>query len=247
MTAPTRGLGSPRGPRAASSMARRISATSRSRCAVLTSPSAMSCPSHSTPVRASSGAPTVGYGHGKGSGAGGSTICRFTLCLTSHSGGADSANDLKSPRLTYRRPRGSENGRRCCYLSSGLSPSAQEFHLVHRPLAAVGSRTLTAGSELHRSRSTCLQYAIADVRPLQTDSQIRLKPVRSSSISRFPQPAGAAPVRRGLVTAVLQLTAPQRQPTTADAAVKLITQAHKLGDPGVEQRAPRRLNRVQSA
>src|SRR5699024_6002406 len=39
------------------------------------------------------------------------------------------------------------------YLPSGLSPSVQEFHLVNRPLAAVGSRTVTAGSELHRPRS----------------------------------------------------------------------------------------------
>ena len=45
--------------------------------------------------------------------------------------------------------------RRTCCLPSGLSPSVQELHLVNRPLAAVGSRTVTAGSEFHRPRSTC--------------------------------------------------------------------------------------------
>src|SRR5699024_8056768 len=49
------------------------------------------------------------------------------------------------------------------YLPSGLSPSVQEFHLVNRPLAAVGSRTVTAGSELHRPRS-----ARTSVRPSQS-------------------------------------------------------------------------------
>ena len=43
-----------------------------------------------------------------------------------------------------------------CCLPSGLSPSVQELHLVNRPLAAVGSRTVTAGSEFHRPRSTWL-------------------------------------------------------------------------------------------
>ncbi|SCF88975.1 hypothetical protein GA0115260_103739 [Streptomyces sp. MnatMP-M27] len=38
-------------------------------------------------------------------------------------------------------------------LPSGLSPSVQEFHLVNRPLAADGSRTVTAGSDFHRPRS----------------------------------------------------------------------------------------------
>ena len=37
-----------------------------------------------------------------------------------------------------------------CCLPSGLSPSVLEFHQVNRPLAAAGSRTVTAGSELHR-------------------------------------------------------------------------------------------------
>ena len=60
---------------------------------------------------------------------------------------------------------GSASGRRSrrarC-LPSGLSPSVLEFHQVHRPLVAVGSRTVTAGSDLHRPRSTHLlraQYA----------------------------------------------------------------------------------------
>ncbi len=52
---------------------------------------------------------------------------------------------------------GHRTGRRrpsACCLPSGLSPSVLEFHQVNRPLAAVGSRTVTAGSELHRPRST---------------------------------------------------------------------------------------------
>src|SRR3954468_5160562 len=48
-----------------------------------------------------------------------------------------------------------------CCLPSGLSPSVLEFHQVNRPLDAVGSRTVTAGSELHRPRSTYSQYAPA--------------------------------------------------------------------------------------
>ncbi len=38
-------------------------------------------------------------------------------------------------------------------LPSGLSPSVLEFHQVNQPMASAGSRTLTAGSELHRPRS----------------------------------------------------------------------------------------------
>ena len=41
-----------------------------------------------------------------------------------------------------------------CRLPSGLSPSVLEFHQVDRPMASTGSRTVTAGSELHRPRST---------------------------------------------------------------------------------------------
>src|SRR5664279_570370 len=89
----------------------------------------------------------------------------------------------KVTTTTHRRPKGQKSGCRCCYLSSGLSPSAQEFHLVHRPLDAVGSRTLTAGSELHRSRSTCFQYATADVSPPHATSEERVNPVRCNSIS----------------------------------------------------------------
>ncbi len=45
-------------------------------------------------------------------------------------------------------------------LPSGLSPSVLEFHQVNRPLDAVGSRTVTAGSELHRPRSAyCCDHA----------------------------------------------------------------------------------------
>ncbi len=38
-------------------------------------------------------------------------------------------------------------------LPSGLSPSVPEFHRISRPLAADGSRTVTAGSDFHRPRS----------------------------------------------------------------------------------------------
>ena len=56
-------------------------------------------------------------------------------------------------------PAGHAAALRTCYLPSGLSPSVLEFHQINRPLAAAGSRTITAGSELHRPRSTSLQYA----------------------------------------------------------------------------------------
>src|SRR6476469_2910625 len=66
-----------------------------------------------------------------------------------------------SDELRGRAPRAGRgstdlrHNRRTCCLPSGLSPSVQELHLVNRPLAAVGSRTVTAGSEFHRPRSTC--------------------------------------------------------------------------------------------
>jgi len=46
-----------------------------------------------------------------------------------------------------------------CCLPSGLSPSVLEFHQINRPTELLptlpaGSRTITAGSELHRPRST---------------------------------------------------------------------------------------------
>ena len=60
----------------------------------------------------------------------------------------------RAPRL-HRGSTDHRYNRRTCCLPSGLSPSVQDFHLVNRPLAAVGSRTVTAGSEFHRPRSTC--------------------------------------------------------------------------------------------
>ena len=48
----------------------------------------------------------------------------------------------------------------CTRLSSGLSPSASEFHRVNRPLGAAGSRAFTAGSELHRPRSVRYCFAL---------------------------------------------------------------------------------------
>jgi hypothetical protein len=39
-------------------------------------------------------------------------------------------------------------------LPSGLSPSVVEFHHINPPLEAEGSRTVTAGSDLHRPRYT---------------------------------------------------------------------------------------------
>ncbi|GAA1823469.1 hypothetical protein GCM10009714_01660 [Microlunatus capsulatus] len=41
------------------------------------------------------------------------------------------------------------------FLPSGLSPSVVEFHHINRSLAAIGSRTFTAGSDFHRPRNTC--------------------------------------------------------------------------------------------
>ncbi len=78
-------------------------------------------------------------------------------CSCAGSGGIGAAthgDDLvRRPR---RRVEDADAGRRrcACCLPSGLSPSVLEFHQVNRPLAAVGSRTVTAGSELHRPRST---------------------------------------------------------------------------------------------
>src|SRR5215213_10422226 len=53
-----------------------------------------------------------------------------------------------------RRPGPSGPSTAARLLPSGLSPSVLEFHQVNRPLAAVGSRTVTAGSDFHRPRST---------------------------------------------------------------------------------------------
>ena len=72
--------------------------------------------------------------------------------------GVRCASRTNSGDRAPRRGRGStdhRHARRTCCLPSGLSPSVQDFHLVNRPLAAVGSRTVTAGSEFHRPRSTC--------------------------------------------------------------------------------------------
>ena len=44
-------------------------------------------------------------------------------------------------------------------LSSGLSPSVLEFHQIHRSLDVNGSRTLTAGSELHRPRNNVGEFS----------------------------------------------------------------------------------------
>lgn len=55
------------------------------------------------------------------------------------------------PRPGRARSRGRRVAAHC--LPSGLSPSVPESHRVNRPPAAVGSRTVTAGSEFHRPRS----------------------------------------------------------------------------------------------
>src|SRR5699024_8027420 len=39
-------------------------------------------------------------------------------------------------------------------LPSGLSPSVPDFHRFNRPMDSAGSRTVTAGSDFHRPRST---------------------------------------------------------------------------------------------
>src|SRR5690606_34102123 len=44
------------------------------------------------------------------------------------------------------------------YLPSGLSPSVPEFHRFHQPMASTGSRTVTAGSDFHRPRSTRVYF-----------------------------------------------------------------------------------------
>ncbi|GAB3674957.1 hypothetical protein GCM10028814_04480 [Angustibacter aerolatus] len=86
--------------------------------------------SPSFPVR------TPGWRHGRGR----RLAPRCTWVRGAHDGrdGTDARRSAHAARL----------------LPSGLSPSVLEFHQVNRPLAAVGSRTVTAGSELHRPRST---------------------------------------------------------------------------------------------
>jgi hypothetical protein len=61
-----------------------------------------------------------------------------------------------------RRP-GGALPRTCC-LPSGLSPSVPEFHQVSRPMDSAGSRTITAGSELHRPRSTYCRQLVCHAR-----------------------------------------------------------------------------------
>ena len=53
----------------------------------------------------------------------------------------------------------------CVRFPSGLSPSVQDFHLVNRSLGVSGSRTLTAGSELHRPQSTRAMFTRRDEVP----------------------------------------------------------------------------------
>jgi hypothetical protein len=80
----------------------------------------------------------------------------------------------RAPGVGRTRSRVTSGGRRAPFgrrhplarfLPSGLSPSVLESHQVHRPMASAGSRTttrrppgevasVTAGSELHRPRST---------------------------------------------------------------------------------------------
>src|SRR5664279_6486102 len=116
---------------------------------------------------------------------------------TDPTGSTENVNDRSHHDGPTTDLTGQQSRRRCCYLSSGLSPSAQEFRLVHRPLDAVGSRTLTAGSGLHRSRSTCFQYATADVSPLHTTSETGVRPTataRSTQSVALPLP-GPDPCR----------------------------------------------------
>src|SRR5690606_22812356 len=60
------------------------------------------------------------------------------------------------PVLARTEPARGRGPTRC--LPSGLSPSVLEFHQISRPLVAVGSRTVTAGSEFHRPRSAYHHY-----------------------------------------------------------------------------------------
>ena len=86
------------------------------------------------------------------------------------------------PRLTW--PGQADMGSRGCrvVLPSGLSPSAQEFHLVNHTLAGCGSRAVTAGSGFHRSP----EHACADC----------IIPQRRQPATAGDQPRQRRPARR---------------------------------------------------
>ncbi|GGU68983.1 hypothetical protein GCM10010211_38050 [Streptomyces albospinus] len=67
----------------------------------------------------------------------------------------------------------------------------QEFHLLNRPLAADGSRTVTAGSELHRPRSALLllcQYTLSVPRLIVTHASEALWAASQTPARRLSQP-----------------------------------------------------------
>ena len=120
-----------------------------------------------SPSRSRTTQPTTGFGMG------GLPTARGQLDGTAHRGHLDARSATRSlPCSGALRAFAGELGGRAhrrtppaaaptalerprVRLPSGLSPSVPEFHQVNRPLdCATGSRTVTAGSEFHRPRST---------------------------------------------------------------------------------------------
>ena len=197
MTHPTTGLGLVEpSPRAASSMARRMA-------------SASACGGHRVllPLRARTPGPVDDD--------------RERETRPSRTAHATAARDRCLGRTTdNRRPARPWNGPPAAHcLPSGLSPSVQEFHLVNRPLDADGSRTITAGSELHRPRSALLlvqgQCATPDRRPCEADGVAWLTGWPDSSCPAAPDPGDSVwsiPFDRTGLVLLLSASPPRERP-----------------------------------
>jgi HAD superfamily hydrolase (TIGR01509 family) len=75
-------------------------------------------------------------------------------------------------------PADANDDRRPCCLPSGLSPSVPEFHRINR-CGCSGSRTVTAGSDLHRPRSTNRRQSSPTAHSVPCGVMQRPDPVRA--------------------------------------------------------------------
>lgn len=88
------------------------------------------------------------------------------------------------------QPGAAADGYRACFLPSGLSPSVPELHRINRATAMRhGSRTVTAGSDFHRPRST-----------LSCSSSSVTRAIRGSVPSPDDRPGGDPPRPAKLVS-----------------------------------------------